>query len=134
MTADVTVARNLIRELEDKRVLYRPEEVEGHQYCVTSVDRMRNLLTDAMQKTRPNTPLGKASARLRRASRHFCDIIGSPRFDELSHPIKKSVLGRELVKLREAAGLAIAEVSIAYGLDVEDELASIIPFKIQNQN
>jgi len=128
VTADVTTARNLIRELEDRRVLYRPEEMEGHQYCLISVEQIRRNLTDTIQKTGADTPLGKSSAKMRRACRKFCDIVGSPRFDALPFPVKKSILSRELTRLRKVFGLAIAEVSTAYGLDVEDELATIIPF------
>nr|TKK08864.1 hypothetical protein SrhCFBP13529_01205 [Stenotrophomonas rhizophila] len=65
---------------------------------------------------------------MRRACRKFCDIVGSPRFDAFPFPVKKSILSRELTRLRKVFGLAIAEVSTAYGLDVEDELATIIPF------
>jgi len=42
--------------------------------------------------------------------------------------MQRSLLSRELVKLRKVAGEAVAAIAIAYGLDVEDELASIIPF------
>lgn len=128
VVAQVTVARNLLRTLEDKRVLYRPEEMEGAEYCRRSVEDLRVLLTGALQQVMPDTPLGKQFAKLRRACREFCDIIGSSKFATVPLPMQRSLLSRELVKLRKVAGEAVAAIAIAYGLDVEDELASIIPF------
>lgn len=128
VVADVTVARNVLRRLEDRRVLYRPEEMEGAHYCRGSVEDIRALLTEALQQVQPDTPLGKNFAKLRRACRHFCDVVGSPKFDSQPMPIQTSILSRELGKLRKVAGTVIAAIAIAYGLDVEDELASIIPF------
>ncbi len=128
ITPEVTIARNILRRLEDRRVLYRPEEMEGAQYCLRSVEEMRHLLTDALQQVEPHTHLGKQFARLRRACREFCDIVGSPKFSAVSFPVQRSLLSRELIKLRKVAGSAVAAIAIAYGLDVEDELASILPF------
>ncbi len=126
--AEVTIARNLLRHLEDKRVLYRPEEMEGAQYCVRSVEDMRKLLTHALQQVEPSSHFGKQLSKLRRACRDFCDIVGSQRFAATPIPVQRSLLGRELGKLRKVAGVAVASMSLGFGLDVEDELASIIPF------
>ncbi len=38
------------------------------------------------------------------------------------------MLERELFKFREKCGVSVAEIAVAYGLDVDDGLASIIPF------
>ncbi|GAO72645.1 DUF6650 family protein [Comamonas sp. E6] len=128
VTAEVTVARDVLRTLEDKRVLYNPYEMEGAHHCIRSVDDMRNTLTGALQKVNPQTHVGKQFARIRKACREFCNIVGSPEFDRAAIPIQKSLLSRELTKLRKTAGSAVAAIVIAYGLDVEDDLASIIPF------
>ena len=128
VTTQVTTARTVLRTLEDKRVLYRPHEMEGAHYCLRSVEDMRHTLTGALQQVDPQTPLGKQFAKIRRACREFCDIIGSPAFDRAAHPMQKSLLSRERVKLRKTVGGAVAAIAIAYGLDVEDDLASIIPF------
>lgn len=125
---EVKTARDLLRELEDRRVLYRPEEMEGGHYCVNSVMEMRRILTASMQQLDTHAPLYKQIQKLRRACREFCDVIGSPKFDAAPFPVQRSLLGRELVRLRQTAGVAIGAISIAYGLDVEDDLASILPF------
>lgn len=125
---EVKVARDLIRELEDRRVFYRPEEQEGHTYCLHSVTEIRHMVTEALKVIEPKTQIGKSLSVLRRASRNFCDAVGAPSFDAAPHPAQKSILSNELAKYRKAAGLEIGRIAIAYGLDVEDELASIIPF------
>lgn len=128
VTAEVTVARDVLRALEDKRVLYRPYEMEGAHYCLCSVEDMRNTLTGALQQVDPQTHVGKQFTKIRRACREFCDIVGSPAFDRAERPMQQSLLSRELTKLRKTVGGAVAAIVIAYGLDVEDDLASIIPF------
>jgi hypothetical protein len=126
----VKVARDLMRELEDKRVLYRPEAMESAQYCVQSVIDMRQKLTTSMQQVDTDAPLYKQLQKIRRACRGFCDVVGSPKFDAAPFPVQSSLLGRELARFRQTVGGAVGAVSIAYGLEVEDELASIIPFNI----
>lgn len=102
--------------------------MEGAQYCLRSVEDMRQILTGALQQVDPKTPVGKHFSKIRRACREFCDIVGSPAFARAAFPMQKSLLSRELTKLRNSVGGAVAAIAIAYGLDVEDELASIIPF------
>ena len=127
-TPQIKVARDLMRELEDKRVLYRSEDLEGAHHCVYSVMDMRQKLTMSMQQVDTDDPLYKQLQKIRRASRSFCDVIGSPKFDTLPAPVQTSLLNRELAKFRQVVGSAVGAISIAYGLDIEDELASIIPF------
>lgn len=128
ITAEVTVARDLIRILEDKRVLFRPEEMEGFTYCLHSVEIIRQVLTASLQQVTTGTLIAKQLDRMRRAGRDFCDVVGSPKFGASSNPVQRSILRRELTKLRSKFGSAVSALAIAYGLDVEDELASIIPF------
>jgi len=128
ITVEVTVARDLIRILEDKRVLYRPEEMEGATYCLHSVESIRHALTTSLQQVTTGTPIAKQLDRMRRAGREFCDVVGSPKFGSAQYPVQSSILRRELTKLRSTFGSAVGTLAIAYGLDVEDELASIIPF------
>jgi len=127
-TPQIKVARDLMRELEDKRVLYRSEDLEGAHHCVYSVMDMRQKLTMSMQQVDTDDPLYKQLQKIRRASRSFCDVIGSPKFDTLPAPVQTSLLNRELAKFRQVVDSAVGAISIAYGLDIEDELASIIPF------
>ncbi|MGE8397999.1 MAG: hypothetical protein ACN6NT_10385, partial [Comamonas sp.] len=38
LTAEVTIAKDILRELEDKRVLYRPHDMEDSMHCHSSVE------------------------------------------------------------------------------------------------
>jgi len=65
---------------------------------------------------------------MRDAARKFCDAIQANSVESSSHAAQRSVLRRELFMLRQIFGLCIGELAIGYGLDVHDELATIIPF------
>lgn len=123
------VAREIIVFLEDRRVLYGPEEQEGPSYCRQSVEKIREMLTDRMPRVSSSSEINKLLGNLRTQCKRFCDEIGSPSFPNLAVPVQKSILKRELEKLRLVAGKVIGALSVSYGIDVEDELASIIPFK-----
>ena len=128
ITAEITIAKDILRDLEDKRVLYRPHDLEDSSHCRSSVENIRAILTSALKQVGANGNMGKQLSKMRRACRDFCDIVGSPLFNSAAPPIQKSLLSRELSRLRNTIGSAIAAISISYGLDVEDDLASIIPF------
>lgn len=128
--ADITIARHLIRELEDRRALYRDYEAEGASYCLSSVEDIRGYLTAAVKDASEGTELYKRIQKMRVACREFCDAIQSPAFVTSPNTVQRSLLHRHLFKLRSTFGLCIGELSIGYGLDVDDDLASIIPFKV----
>lgn len=67
---------------------------------------------------------------MRTACRKFCDALQSPSMTSSTYVVQQSILKRELTKLRAVFGLAVGELSIGYDLDVDDELAVIIPFKM----
>lgn len=122
------VAREIIVFLEDRRVLYVPDEREGASYCRQSVEQIREMLTEKMLRFSSSSEINKSLRDLRKQCRKFCDVIGSPNFPSLVPPVQSSILKRELDKLRLVAGKVVAVLSVSYGIDVEDELASIIPF------
>ena len=128
LTAEVTIAKDILRDLEDKRVLYRPHDMEDSIDCHSSVEKIRAILTSALKQVEVQGNMGKQLSKMRRACREFCDIVGSPRFNSSAPPIQQSLLSRELSRLRNTIGGAVAAIAISYGLDVEDDLASIIPF------
>lgn len=125
---DVQVARDLVKDLENRRVLFRPVDMEGPDHCLRSVEEIRETLTDALKKVDSSSPLDKQLRAMRKAGMHFCDKIGHPDFIKLEVVVQRSVLERELFALRTAFGKALSEIAIAHGLDVEDDLATIIPF------
>jgi hypothetical protein len=128
-TFDKDVAQDVITFLEDKRVLFNPTHMEDSGHCVTSVQNIRQELTIFLQSLGDkNSPLGKKIKAMRLAARHFIDKVGGQGFPRFDKVIQTSILERELFKLREKYGKHLAEIAISYGHDVEDDLATIIPF------
>lgn len=125
---EVHEAEKVVIFLEDKRVLFNSIEMENVEYCARSVIEIRKELTRALQALPSDSNLSKQLKRMRRACQEFNDALCHPNFSHLDYPIQKSIFERAIFKLRGKFGLAVAEVVNAYGLDVDDGLASIIPF------
>tara|TARA_B100001059_G_C17828917_1_gene583301 strand:+ start:405 stop:881 length:477 start_codon:yes stop_codon:yes gene_type:complete len=121
-------AKNVILFLEDKRVLFNPSNMEDPKHCALSVIEIRTELTRHLQTLPSDSNLASALKRMRKACQAFSNNLGHPKFSSFDPVVQTSILERELFKLREKFGVAVAEVAVAYGLDVEDGLASIIPF------
>ncbi len=124
----VKIARDLITELEDCRVLYAPTDLENADHCVQSVDQIRKMLTEALKELEYQSPLDKQIRRMRKAARRFMDRVEHQGFDSFAEPVRDSILERELHELRHKFGDAIAEISVSYEVDVGNDLASTVPF------
>lgn len=121
-------AKKIVIFLEDKRVLFNPVDMEGASHCTQSVINIRSELTKALQGLSSDSNLAKQLRQMRKACQEFSDSVGSPQFILLDHPVQISILERALFKLRQKFGTSVAEIAVAYGLDVDDGLASVIPF------
>lgn len=121
-------AKKTIIFLEDKRVLFNQVTMENANHCTQSVIGIRLELTKTLQLLPDGSNLSKSLKRMRRACHEFNNKLDHPNFLQFEHPIQISILERELFKLRDKFGLSVAEIAVAYGLDVDDGLASTIPF------
>jgi hypothetical protein len=126
---DSSVAREIVVFLEDRRVLYGSVEHEGADYCRQSVEEIRTMLTSKIPLLTSNKDIQRLLRSLRSQCRKFCDEVGSRSFPNLEGPVQKSILKRELQELRKICGKVVGSLAVSYGIDVEDELASIIPFR-----
>lgn len=124
------MVRNLIIFLEDRRVLLYEEEREGADHCRVSVEKIRETITEFLQEFHTDESLVKQVRKFRTACRKFCDKVGAIDFSQEPQPVQRSILNTELSALRKVAGITVGSLAISYGLDVEDELAAIIPFKV----
>jgi len=132
--ADRTIARRVIIFLEDKRVLYNPSELEIPKCCIESVTTIRQFLTNEMCQTQDNSNLFSYMKAMRIACRKFLNIINSTDHSFLNEAqyngsYSSWIFGSALGELRGTFGTMIAQISTAYGIDVEDDLAKIIPGK-----
>lgn len=122
---DRQIARRVIAFLENRRVLFSPFEWEMPDHCVHSVIEIRHYLTAELQALDGEKEIAQTLRAMRAACRKFLD-------DDPSHGRARGYAPRwrlenALGELRGAFGIHIATLAAEYGLDVEDELATILP-------
>ncbi|TQQ11462.1 DUF6650 family protein [Vibrio cholerae] len=125
---EINLATTFVKDLGDHRVLFNPVHMERSDSCVNSVDIIRQLISEALAEAKDKSPLSKALKRMRRACHAFQNEVASPHYQAVETPVRNSILERELSNLRLKFGESLAEISVSYDIDIEDELASIIPF------
>jgi hypothetical protein len=130
---EVSKARRLVTFLEDRRVLYAPENLENIDYSLRSVLRIREYLTDEIGHVDSNNELSKNLRAMRAACRKLLYETSEQeggrilfvRHSLSSFPSEKFY--SKLGIMRGVFGVHIALIASAYGLDVEADLASILP-------
>ena len=131
---EVTVARRIIATLEDRRVLYVPSEVEIPDHCVQSVIEIRHFLTTELGKPDLSEALSAHLRAMRAACRKFLTRVQEkdreiiPFANHHGH-CASWVFMDALGQLRGEFGIHIAQMAVRHGLDVEKELATILPEK-----
>jgi hypothetical protein len=118
------IARKVISYLEDRRVLYAPFDMEYTPHCIQSVLQMREFLTSEIGAAPENTVLLSSLRAMRAACRKFQNQTGDHR--QIGRFPSGEINGA-LGELRAAIGIHVARMAVAYGIDVEKELASILP-------
>ena len=130
----VTIARRVITFMEDRRVLFSPSEMEIPRHCVSSILEIRHYLTKELQASTSMNELTDSLRAMRSACRKFLTIVEDKKYETrdfawnlsgMSSWVFMSALG----ELRGVFGIHIARIAAHHGLDVEDELASILPIK-----
>ena len=125
------VAKRVISQLEDRRVLYVPSEMEIPSHCVSSVMEIRRLLTTAISDLSDDSELAKSLRAMRAACRKFLVTVSSDEriihFGAHQGHYESWHFNGAVGELRGVFGIHLAQVASRYGLDIEDELASILP-------
>lgn len=138
--AEATAAKRIIAYLEDRRVLYDPTDMELPRYCVESVLEIRRFLTEELGKLDPHEPLAQNLQAMRAACRKFLAAVNSERGPHgfIEDPVQyRWSLGSwtflsALGDLRTIIGLHVAMIAVRNGLDVEDDLATILPGELDD--
>ena len=73
---EVSAARRVIAFLEDRRVLYAPEEMEVASHCVQSVLEIRHFLSGELGKLDAKSEFAASLRAMRAACRKFLDRVG----------------------------------------------------------
>jgi hypothetical protein len=126
-----TVAKRVIVQLEDRRVLYSPSEMEVPDHCVMSVVDIRRILSQELGVLDEKSALAMSLRAMRAACRKFLDSVQANerivRFGaHLGHFASWEFNGA-VGELRGVFGVHLAQIAARYGLNIEDELASILP-------
>jgi hypothetical protein len=129
--AEVTVARRVIAFLEDRRVLFADESIEILGHCVTSVIELRHYLTSEIQQLTDGELCSSLRA-MRAACRKFLEAVDDRDgivVRDGGHPGHWAGwrFGAALGELRGVFGVHIARIAAQNGLDIEDDLARILP-------
>ena len=122
------LAEETLVYLSDKRVLFNRFDMENAEHCIQSVDNIREHLGSQRQKLKGSKELDSSLATMQKACRRFIDYVGHPKYSGFEKPIQESILENELQRLRSSFGKQVATLSISFGVDVIDELASTITF------
>src|SRR5690606_37385697 len=100
-------------------------------HCVQSILEIRRLLTRELQALDEESKLAASLRALRSACRKFLDAAGSRPDIVLFGAHRGHYASWEfngsLGELRGVFGIHIAQIAAAFGLDVEDDLAAILP-------
>jgi hypothetical protein len=129
---EVKKAHRIITFLEDRRVLYNPSEIESPHHCVRSVVEIRHFLTDEISTGPAESQLVDSLRAMRSASRKFLDAVGERdgeivRFGAHDGHYASWAFISALGELRGVFGVYLASIATTYGVDIEDDLASILP-------
>lgn len=130
--SDRTIASRVVTFLEDRRVLYAPEEIEVPAHCVRSVLEIRTYLTTELQRSGEKGSLAPRLRALRAASRKFLDEVGGSDQDIVRYGGHQGHwaswrFGSAVGELRGVFGIHLLQLAVEYGLDVEEPLAGIFP-------
>jgi hypothetical protein len=129
---DAGHAQDMISYLEDRRVLYNPSEMEVQQHCVESVSQIRDYLTGKLSELDPGSPLAEPVKAMRGSCRKFLDSVGyegqNPRHAlRWRNGMWGEMFGFYLGEMRGVFGFHVAQLAVAYKIDVEEPLATILP-------
>lgn len=125
------IARRIVIFLEARRVLYSPYALETVHSVASSVVEVRNFLTSELPDIDEKSELQSYVRAMRSACNKFLNKCSDNddfrhyaiRHDNIHNWIFTSAIG----EMRGVFGIMIGQIASSYGIDVEDDLAQIIP-------
>lgn len=126
---DREIARRVLNTLGDRRLLWRDFSLEIEEHCVSSANEIRRQLGDHLDNPEIGHDLAVKIRLMQKLFRDFVSEVG-PSGDEWGRrmtPIATDPLSVALGRLRGLMGVQIGILAAKYGLEVSDELATIVP-------
>ena len=129
---EVSAARRVIAFLEDRRVLYAPDELEVPDHCVRSVLEIRHFLSAELGKLETGSELAGSLRAMRAACRKFLERVGTDGRETVLYANHHGhwaswTFYSALGEMRGTFGVHLAKIAAEFKLDVEDRLAEILP-------
>jgi hypothetical protein len=129
---EVSAARRVIAFLEDRRVLYAPEEMEVASHCVDSVLEIRRFLSGELGKLETKSEFAASLRAMRAACRKFLDRVAVDGRETVLYANHHGhwaswTFYSALGEMRGTFGVHLAKIAAEFKLDVEDRLAEILP-------
>ena len=122
---DRSIVRKLVTFLEDRRALYNSFDMETPMFVDQSLIEIRKELTETLQKVGDNPDLSPHLRAMRAACRKYLDATQSRQPYHYRDYEAFAALG----ELRAIFGIHIAQLAVKYGIDIENELDSIMPIE-----
>jgi len=124
--SDREIVRKLITFFEDRRALYNPYNRETPMWVMESVLEIRKKLTDTLEILDENSDISPHLRAMRAACRKFMDETESQKRHR--YPYWRDVF-TVLGEMRAIFGIHIAQLCVKYGIDIEGDLATILPIE-----
>lgn len=130
--SEVQIAKEIIIFLEPRRVLYVPSEMKVPEHCISSVIEIRNFFTNQMMTINQKSKLYSYVSAMRLACNKFLNKCDFKHNDVIEYGGSWGhwaswYFASALGEMRGVFGIMILQIASAYGLNVEDSLASIMP-------
>jgi uncharacterized protein DUF6650 len=126
------IGKRLLTFLEDRRLLYEDFHWEYGPHVVDSVQKIRERLTHDLEGISKTSPLGESISAMRVACRKFLTVT-QPR-GHGARKCRSSDFGPQLMtvlgEFRGVMGIHVTRIACAYDLQIEDQLADMLPDEI----
>jgi hypothetical protein len=129
---EVSAARRVIAFLEDRRVLYAPEEMEVASHCVGSAMEVRRFLSGELGKLDSKSEFTASLRAMRAACRKFLNRVGVDGREVTLYANHHGhwaswTFHSALGEMRGTFGIHLSKIAAEFKLDIEDSLAEILP-------
>jgi hypothetical protein len=132
-----STARRVIAFLEDRRVLYIPDQLEVPSPCVQSVLEIRRFLSTELGALDGGSEFAASLRAMRAAGRKFVEQVGADGRDATLYANQRGhwaswTFYSALGEMRGTFGVHLAQIAAHFKLDIEDGLASILPGRAED--